>query len=146
MIRLIDVHNGDPAVEIFLYDLLAERLTEPATNISHQAMPTLAQHREFITGRPYFAWYAIQNEDNALVGAVHLTLQNALGIVVAKAHRRKGYARAGLQEFMRRTPPLIGLPSQRPDHYVANIRDGNQASIALFESLGATILQHTYKL
>lgn len=146
MIRLVNVYALDPTVETFLFDLMAERLDEGDKNISHVKMPTLGEHRMFIASQRYWAWYAIQRQDGRLVGSVNMTTNNELGIVIGKSHRRQGYAREALIEIMRRHPPLPAIPSVRAGTYLANIRDGNHASIALFESLGAKILQHTYTL
>lgn len=148
MISLIDIYAAfgakDERVEDFLYSLMAERLQEGDTNISHVKMPTLDEHRSFIQSHVYRGWYVAENEDGHLVGAVSITNGNELGIVVSKRFRHRGYAKAALLAIMAKHPPLPGIPSQRSPHYLANIRHGNQASINLFESLGAKLLQHTY--
>ncbi len=147
MIKLIDVYaTHRPEIERFLYVLLAERLEEPETNISHTTMPTIEEHQAFIASRAYRAWYVIATPAGELIGAVNLTRQNEVGIVVQRAHRGRGYAKAALRWIMATHPPLPPIPSKRSHTYIANVRHDNRASIALFESLGARILQHTYTL
>lgn len=148
MMNLINVYEDreDQAVEFFLFRVLRDRLSEPIANISHTAMPTWEEHKEFIKKKVYHAWYAIQNTSEDLIGTVFITKTNELGIFIRKPFRGKGYASWALNTVMKMHPPLPGQPSQVNPRFVANIRDGNAASIALFESLGAKILSHTYLL
>ena len=145
MITLIDVYQGRADVARYLYVLMAERLEEGDTNISHVKMPTMDEHEDFIRRHVYRAWYVIAHPVTwEMLGAVSISPDNELGIVISPKHRHNGHARAALVEIMAAHPPLPGLPSQRNPHYTANIRPGNSASIALFQSLGFNLLQQTY--
>jgi Acetyltransferases, including N-acetylases of ribosomal proteins len=145
MITLIDVYQGRADVERYLYVLMAERLEEGDANISHVKMPTMDEHEDFIRRHVYRAWYVIAHPvTGEMLGAASITPNNELGIVISPKHRHSGHAREALIALMAAHPPLPGLPSQRSAHYVANIRPGNAASIALFQSLGFNLLQHTY--
>lgn len=146
MTRLIDVYEGRKDVERFLYVLMAERLEEGDTNISHVKMPTMEEHHEFILKRAYRAWYVVATGAGDFAGSVTLSYKNELGIVIRRYYRKRGLATEALKEIMRCHPPLAAIPAERQDRYVANIRAGNQASIALFEKLGAQLLQQTYTL
>lgn len=172
MIRLVNVYQGTsvaPGAVEFLYQLLAERPAE--ANISHRQMPTIEQHRAFVSRRPYRAWLlvevysgakgdgvtddtaAIQAEIQAAatghgrrVGAVYLTHRNEVGVFILKASRRCGHALNALEELVRAFDPLPAQASDRQPYFVAHVAPGNQASKALFEKLGARLIQMTYEL
>ncbi len=147
MISLLDIYKNEGTdIEHFLYLLVSERLQEGDANISHVKMPTWEEHIDFIKRRTYRAWYVIVNENDNAVGAVSITPNNEIGIVIRQGFRRQHYAEQALMLLMATHPPLEAIPSQRSGHYLANIRPGNAASIALFKSLGFTLLQHTYAL
>lgn len=120
--RLIDVYQYGGSYEL-LYQLLKER--EPHECISHREMPEWDAHCYFVKSRPYMDWRII-GHDGRPRGAVYLTRQGELGVGVLKAHRRHGFARQALQEMMR----------LHPGRFLANINPANEASIALFRSLG----------
>lgn len=108
-----------------LYDLLAERT--PEQSISHRRMPNWEDHLAFIDSMPYMAWYVLrQSYSDAIVGACYLTRQREIGLSVFKAHQRKGYGRSAVEQLMKK----------HPGQFLANINPANEASIALFRSLG----------
>ena len=106
------------------FRLLQER--EPSQNISHKAMPTWEEHCAFVRSEPYAAWYWFTNPAERPAGCIYLTHQREIGIGVLKAHRGKGLARDAIAELMR----------LHPGRFLANINPANEASIALFRSLG----------
>lgn len=122
---------------LFLYQLLGER-EHP---ISHSAMPTWEEHRDFVENHPYRHWYIIGEH----VGAIYLGFDNSVGVVIAKEHQRKGWARKAILEVMHRHEPLPPVKSVRSRGFIANIAPNNDASIKLFESLGFMHIQNTYR-
>lgn len=146
MIALLDAYQGTKETDRFLFVLLAERLEEGGANISHIEMPTWEEHLAFIKAHVYRAWYVVTTVDGEMIGAASITPHNELGIVIRKQFRGAGYAREAVLALIARHEPLPGMPSQRSPHYLANIRVGNNASIALFESIGFKPLQLTYAL
>lgn len=147
MVKLASVYKGDGgiargAIE-FLYELIAERMTEPEVNIS-ATMPSIEQHRQFVHRRPYRAWYLIENEDGERVGYVSATDRNEIGIVLMKAHRGKGYGPMAVKLLKEEIEPLPAMPSVRCGYWLANINPTNEKSRAMFEGLGFRLLQVTY--
>ena len=146
-VRLVDVYHGGKvargAIE-FLYELLAERPQD--ANISHGAMPTMEQHRQFVHRRPYRAWLLVENADGIRVGAVYLTDRNEVGVAILRQFNRQGLARAALRALMMAFQPEEPIPAVRPAKFVAHINPANAASIALFEGLGARHIASTYEL
>ena len=131
--RLVDVY-AVPDSPMLLYALLAER--EPHVSISHRKMPTAEQHVEFMSSRPYAAWYLIE-EANAFVGAVYLSRADEIGVSVFKKHQGHGYGPSAVRMLTQLHP--------RP-RFLANINPRNEASIAMFARLGFTHIQDTYEL
>lgn len=147
MIKLVNVYQAGRIIsgaEEFLYKLLAER--PPEASISHKEMPTIEQHRAFITRRPYRAWYLVENEAGIYVGCVNATHQNEIGVAISLEHQRKGYALAALEKLLGTLAPLDPVPSQRRGTFIANVLPTNMASQALFKSLGGNLVQFTYEL
>ena len=122
---LIDVYDkGLWNVQAVLWLLLGER--KPEQSISHKEMPTWDQHCAFIASKPYLAWYFFTSPAGFPAGAVYLTKQRQVGVSVLKAHRRQGLARQALASILK----------LHPGRCLANINPANEASIALFRSLG----------
>lgn len=136
-IELVSVYN-DPAAYGLLHDLLAER--SPEESISHKKMPSYFEHIQFVDSKPYKAWYLVIEESEGYVGAVYLSRQNEIGVGIFKAHRGKGYGEAAVKELMRRCP----LPEG--ERYLANVNPDNDVSRAMFEKLGAKVIQYTYEV
>jgi RimJ/RimL family protein N-acetyltransferase len=88
-------------------------------------MPTIEQHFNFVSYRPYAAWYLAVVE-GIMVGATYLTHQREIGVGILKSRCGNGYAKSAITELMR----------LHPGRFLANINPANEASIALFKSLG----------
>lgn len=131
--RLLDVYASPGSIDV-LWQLLLER--DPRESISHHRMPTWEKHSNFVAGRPYEAWYLI--DDGQTRGAVYLTRQREIGVGILKMHRGHGYATQAIRELMR-----IHQPGQR---FLANINPANRASVGLFHKLGFVgPIQHTFE-
>ena len=152
MIRLVDVYQGTgvaPGAIEFLYQLIEQRMTEPEVNIS-ATMPTLEQHRQFVHRRPFRCWYLIEVEcpvsGAGWVGYVSATQRNEIGVVLLKEHRGQGFGAQAVRTLLDLHQPLPAIPSERRGEWLANINPANEASTALFRSLGFTHIQNTYAL
>ena len=142
--KLINVYHRTeirPTAAKFLYDLMKER--DPEINISHEKMPSWAEHLHFIQSRPFRAWYLIEIGDT-WVGYVSLTQNNEIGVVIKKDHRGKGYGPEAIQTIMRLYDPLPAQSAFRNGHWLANISPENNHSRHIFEKLGFVKLQETY--
>lgn len=133
--KLVDVYTQPGALEI-LYELLKQRPTE--ANISHRTFPTFEQHRQFVTRRPYDAWYLVVDDDRAgaYIGSVYLTNAREVGVFIFKSWQRLGYA----------CRVISALREKHPGRLLANVAPENEPSHALFLKLGGRVIQHTYEL
>lgn len=151
MLKLLDIYGAGgirPGALEFLYELMKER--EPEINISHRALPTFEQHRQFVTRRPYRFWYLIERqaegrEDPVWIGFISATADNEIGIVIRKAYRGCGFGPQAIQMLMAVHRPNPTEPSVRTGNWVANIAPGNAHSKHVFESLGFRRIQETFE-
>ncbi len=137
--RLIPVSARDYFAPAVLWDLLEQR--PPENNISHKEMPKWVDHVAFVENHPYEFWGLIQ-VDGVCVGAIYLSKPgspsipgNEIGIDIFKRHRGKGYGKQAVKMLME-------MHGDR--RYIANTAPGNEASQALFKSLGFKLCQYTY--
>lgn len=144
---LVNVYRGlglAPGAIELLYLLLKERNAE--ANISHSKMPSLEQQRQFVCRRPYRLWLMVEDEVRTRCGAIYATDRNEVGVFILKDHQRRGLAAQALAELFRTYQPLPAVPSIRQGRWLANINPANEASRALFASMGFTHIQNTYAL
>ena len=118
----------------FLWELLKER--DSSVNISHKEMPAYEKHVEFISSNPYEEMYIITNSVGDYIGDLYLSKQNEIGIFIAKAYHRQGYASTVLKDYIEEF--FESFPTQV---LYANINPGNHKSKLLFESLGFELLE-----
>lgn len=158
MINLVDIYDGarilDGALE-FLYELMKER--EPEINISHRALPSFEQHRQFVTRRPYRFWYLIEfyaevPEDAiagfiapVFAGYISATHDNQIGIVLRKDFRAHGIGPAAVRALINVHRPNPAEPSIRTGTWIANIAPANERSRRMFEGLGFRKIQETFE-
>jgi RimJ/RimL family protein N-acetyltransferase len=140
-VRLIPVDPHNATHLKVLWELLEQRPAE--NNISHREMPTMAQHCRFVANAPYEFWGLI-DVDHHIIGAIYLSkpggpsvLGNEIGIDIFRVHQGKGYGAQAVKLLME---------MHGPRRYVANTAPGNEASQALFKSLGFKLCQYTYAL
>lgn len=132
--RLVDVYSLPERVSTwFLFDLLRDR--PKGASISHRHMPTLSEHVRFIDSRPYKAWYLVE-VSNEYVGAVYLTHRSEIGIHIRTEHHGSGYGPAAVTALMEK---------HGPQEYLANVNPTNERSMRMFERLGFTHIQNTFR-
>lgn len=156
MISLINLYDDTGAprkhAEQFLYELMIERQQDPEVNISHQGLPTMAQHEAFVRRKPYRFWYLIDwlqpgpRGDRLWVGYVSATHNNEIGIIIQRSSRGVGLGPMAVRMFLANHHPEPGMASTRADRWLANVAPGNERSKAMFNKLGFTVIQHTYAL
>lgn len=134
---LDSVYNGNRDENIsLLYQLLSER--EEYESISHNAMPTIKQHIDFIDRQPYKGWYIVYEKTECPVGSIYLSFDNEIGIAILKKYRRNGYASAAIKY-------LMGMHKNEP-YFLANINPANDKSMIMFrDKFGFKEIQRTYK-
>ncbi len=140
-VRLIPVEDKEYFAPQPLWTLLEDRPAE--NNISHKRMPSWQEHLAFVENHPYEAWYLIHN-GNCLIGAIYLSKPgspsvpgNEIGIDLFREFQGKGYGTEAVKLLMEK---------HGPRRYCANVSPTNEASQAMFKSLGFKLVQYTYAL
>lgn len=146
MLTYVPVTADERAV-LALYDLLIERSQEEdaSVNISHRALPTYAQHWDFVRSAPYYRWYLIYDNEE-FVGSISITKRNEIGIVLKRKARGCGFGKSAVKRIIETEVPLPAVPGERSGKFLANINPNNARSIALFTGLGFKHIQNTYEL
>lgn len=140
--RLIPVHD-EPEAARLLYALLYERPKKAW--ISHNGMPTEAEHAFFVSGHPFRFWYLIK-EQGEYVGAIEATDRNEIGVHVFQKYWRRGYGSRALKLFLDTHEPLMGVKAVRNGNWVANIGVENIDAQLFFRKAGFEPLQVTFAL
>ena len=136
--KLIPIEDRSDAAHI-LWDLLAQR--SPEQNISHKEMPSWDDHVSFVRNHPYAFWALIETA-SGIVGAIYLSKPggpsvpgNEIGIDIFSWAQGQGHGTEAVKLLMEMHGPL---------RFIANTAPGNEASQALFKSLGFRLVQFTY--
>ena len=119
--------------KLILFALLAERT--PDVSISHKVMPRWEDHSAFVDSHPYAYWRLI-DVDGDIKGMVYLTKANEIGVQIFKAHRHNGYGAKAVKMLMEECGPRT---------YLANINPRNRISQDMFENMGFSLCQLTYR-
>lgn len=140
--RLVDVYREpvERSIEL-LYALLRERPSE--ARISHQEMPSYEFHRAFVLSRPYRFWRLIR-VDGEIVGDLHVTDLNEIGVFLFRKHRGNGYGAKAVKLLMGRYRPLPAIPAKRVRAWLAHIARENDAGASFFRKLGFRKVQETW--
>jgi len=135
-VELVRVRRTDAHVRA-LYKLLDQR----EHGISHTALPTFEQHREFVLAHPYRAWYLIMVQGVA-VGAIYLLRSNNIGVSVVPGAAR--YVPDAVGQIIRRHKPLPSIKSVRSAGYIINVSPHNKELISVLAEMKAELLQLTF--
>ena len=122
-----------------LYELLKKR----EHNISHQNIPTLSEHKQFVINHPYRVWYLIL-VDEQYVGSMYLLKNNCLGLALL---RNEEFLLNAIFNFIfKRHKPLKEIKSLRAPYFHINIAPTNKVMMSGLENIGAKKIQTTYSL
>jgi len=138
LIRIEEV-VGTSAQISQLYRLLSDR----EYCISHESLPTYAEHSAFVLSKPYKAWYLVFSEF-APVGSFYVQEDNSVGINLTE-HSRELVAT--MIDLIHSTVPLSKeIPSKIPPYFAINIPLKNQALKEILTELGHTPIQTTFRI
>jgi len=139
---LKDIYQCDIEGVELAYDLLAER---PKENwISHNKMPSFAEHVRFMDSKPFRYWYVIILDNGEMVGTIECLPTNEFGIHILKQYHRKGYGTEAVKLFLDTHVPLPAIPAVRNGKWLSNMTPSNHASKEFFGKLGFRPLQETW--
>lgn len=136
--KLRPVGTADDDVEL-LFSLLQRR----QHGISHQVMPAFAEHKQFVLSHPYRAWFFVVVGSYA-VGSVYLLDSNHIGVNIDSEYYQ--YMAPAIELLAQMYAPLPAIASVRAAQYQVNVSPENEMLIDALQTLGASVVQHTYLL
>jgi N-acetylneuraminate synthase len=109
--------------EMTLYKLLAER----KFNISHNKMPSIDEHKEFVRSHPYRAWWLIHDSINSsnVLGSVYVSFDNSLGLNI-DLDKISFTASFFTQKIKKLISPVNPKPSKIYSDFYYNVSPNNQ--------------------
>jgi hypothetical protein len=111
----------------FLYELLDIR--HPEENITHNGMPTYAEHVDFMDAKPYKEDYIIE-ENEVRIGRLYITHDDKIGIHTIDKSEEKA-----LQYL---------LQMRDISKFQFEVSPRNKRFMQILERNGYTLLHHTY--
>jgi hypothetical protein len=123
-----------------LYTLLSGRQHK----ISHQQMPSYAEHERFVASHPYRAWFLVKFHEN-YVGTVYITDRNSIGVNV-KDDVVAQILPLIFEKICSDFPPLPEIKSLRSGHFSVSVAPSNKTLAAALEGSGLRLAQLTYVL
>tara|TARA_Y100001933_G_scaffold253728_1_gene294373 strand:- start:979 stop:1416 length:438 start_codon:yes stop_codon:yes gene_type:complete len=123
----------------FLFKVLLER----KYRISHDRMPSYAEHNSFVNNHPYHIW-SIVRLNEIPIGTVYIGCDNSVGIHILTEFRM--HRKHVIQAVVDRFKPLTGKPSTVNRNFIFNIAVGDLEYEKDLRDCGATPLQITYQI
>ena len=122
-----------------LYQLLERR----EHSISHEEMPSLETHQQFVKKHPYRKWWMVKigEEWN---GTVYLTQENSVGINLQTNDSR--LLCKIIQQVRSENEPLPAIPSVRPGFFYVNAASQNTLLQNALHDLGAKHTQNSFRI
>ena len=122
-----------------LYQLLERR----EHSISHEQMPSLEKHQQFVKKHPYRKWWMVKigEEWN---GTIYLTQENSVGINL-QTHDSNLLCKI-IQQVRSENEPLPAIPSVRPGFFYVNAAPQNTLLQNALHDLGAKHTQNSFRI
>jgi UDP-4-amino-4,6-dideoxy-N-acetyl-beta-L-altrosamine N-acetyltransferase len=122
-----------------LYQLLESR----EHSISHEQMPSLETHNEFVRNHPYRKWWLVK-VDEKWAGTVYLSQENSVGINL-QTHDSNLLCKI-IQQVRSENEPLPAISSVRPGFFYVNVAPQNTPLQNALTDLGAKLTQSSFRI
>ena len=123
-----------------LYSLLKNR----EYSISHQKLPSLKKHKEFIKNNPYLHWYIITYKKP--IGTFYIQKDNSIGINIDSKFNFPRYFSQVFQYISKNFEPAKSQASLVPDHFYLNTSPKNKEIIKIYKMFDMEEIQVSHKL
>ena len=118
-------------------------LSKKKYSISHNKLPSLKEHTEFVYKNPYVQWYIVY-KNKKLFGSFYIHSDNSIGINFYEPNQNDI---KDLFKFIKDNhKPLKAIKSTRNGKFFLNIATGNQNLIKILEQLNKKEFQRSFKL
>ena len=123
---------------VALYDLLSKR----NHRISHQRMPSYAEHYDFVINHPYRAWFLLKQYQE-YIGSFYISDQNTIGINILDGFLSEVIPLI-IFKVKSSFSPLPPIKSVRSGFFSVNVAPDNVNLIAGLERFGCKLAQVSY--
>ncbi len=121
-----------------LFSLLKKR----QHSISHEQLPTYAEHVSFVNNHPYRAWFLIRRKDS-YIASVYVQFDNSVGINNTE-HLLGGEIQKILQCVRQQLAPLEPVPSVRYKDFFINVASSDVLLQNKLKEIGCSEHQRSY--
>ena len=122
-----------------LYDLLKNR----KHNISHQQIPTFAEHLNFVNSYPYLHWQIIFYK-NKPIGTIYIQKNNSIGLNLNSF--KDDWVYQIIFYIKSNFIPKDALPSLIPSYFYINVPASNKKLIKYLKKYNLKDIQVSYKI
>lgn len=120
-----------------LYLLLSKR----KSSISHNKVPSLKEHTEFVSENPYIEWYLIY-KDKDLSGSVYVQSDNSVGLSLNQPNQEDVLE---VIAFIKNNhQPLPSIKSLRRENFFVNIAPDDFNLIKILNKLNKNEIQRSF--
>ena len=120
-----------------LYSLLLAR----KFSISHEKVPSIKEHSDFVFHHPYVAWFlAYKNE--SLIGSVYVQTDNSIGINLIEVS--EDHLLSVIHYIKKNYKPLPSIKSVRRGEFFVNVAPENTNFIQTLKNLGKMDVAHSF--
>lgn len=131
------------AVTISHADELYALLKNRKHSISHQKLPSLREHKEFVKNNPYLHWFLIIHKKP--IGAFYIQKDNSIGINIDIKSGSPHYISQVFQYIYKKFEPVKSEASLVPNYFFLNTSPKNKEIIQIYKMLGMEEIQVSYK-
>ena len=137
-IKIEKVFGTDEQITV-LYSLLSKRVHI----ISHENIPTVDQHRDFVLDHPYVDWFILRNAEKP-IGSFYTKYDNSVGINLVE---QEVCCLATIIEHIRyKLQPQPTLPSEVPPYFYINVSNSNTELQSMLKQEKLLPIQISYRI
>ena len=122
----------------FLYKQMKSRVHK----ISHNSLPSLSEHTQFVRSNFYREWFIIKN-GVLNIGNVYVQSDNSIGLY-CYSEMSSSKVKIILELVLAQVEPLEAIPSLRRDHFFMNVASSNSHLQESLTSIGCLEIQRSY--
>lgn len=125
-------------------NLLYLQLKERSHNISHEALPSLEEHKYFVNNNPYRAWFIVKHK-STFIGNVYIQFDNSIGLNFGETTTAFNIQKI-LSLIYSKLSPLESVSSSRRGGYFINVSSSNILLQKKLNLIKCIEIQRTYIL
>jgi len=122
-------------------DELYVLLTRREYSISHKTIPSISEHRDFVSEHPYVVWY-ILSKNTSLFGSVYVQFDNSIGINLLEYCEKD--ILTVINHIRNNHKPLQSIKSVRRDEFFVNVASENTNLIKILRNMNKDEFQRSF--